>query len=630
MTEERKETMPDYNFGLPPGCRGSLSVGDGESWPGSRFNLTLTVNGDAWLSFIKNWNKHTTKDCLMADGSLGPDTLWVVCSDAIDTKVTTIEGHTATGKTIGARLLFPTIFAPVEPRSFRCVLGGEVVNIHLPDISEEGWKTVFDELTKRNAEAGLKLPEQILGKSTLPVPAGKVTVERIRVAGSLPQTLFRLASREGWLPRLREFQAVHTPLNWAVGLALFSLTSKRHPGAWQSVTVKGIIDRVWRLTERGARPRGELREDLLAEIVKIHTTFIHYVRREYKRYGRLYDRVAVLGSMNVIAQLELYYREKGTGKIVNADLATNHVQLVVKGRRVMKPNGEGLWAVPDGTLVKIAWRWAPSIADDLKALPAVTEKGAVMKNAAGKVIRTGYHIGPPEMILAALELLRREGEPTAQNLLIMLAHDITIPRRGDPRNVIEREAERLFALLGFDDDPKHPERREEMVTRAVFRLKQKDIGALLPGSDEKPRPPSEAELKSGRRKSPYYRLIRSEAYTPPIALVTKEEATAIAAEKAELAAPKAPKEADQPKADQAALPGLEVPPAPPIPSGAEIRAARKAAAVNLRAFSRSMKGPGIATWSLYETGKQIRIKSIPPEVWERVRAFIAKNKPPGG
>ena len=166
------------------------------------------------------------------------------------------------------------------------------------------------------------------------------------------------------------------------------------------------------------------------------------------------------------------------------------------------------------------------------------------------------------------------------------------------------------------------------VAAAIYRLKQPDIAALLPGSDERPRPPSAAALSSGRRKSPFYCLVRSPDFTPPAALVSKEEAAALEAEEKAEAEPvpePSPKAAVQ-KSTQAVLPGLDLPPAPPIPTGAEIRAAREAAGMNLRRFSEVIAGPGFSTWSRYESGKPIRVGSIKPDVWQRVREFIAQQE----
>jgi len=78
------------------------------------------------------------------------------------------------------------------------------------------------------------------------------------------------------------------------------------------------------------------------------------------------------------------------------------------------------------------------------------------------------------------------------------------------------------------------------------------------------------------------------------------------------------------KVDQAALPGI-IEDAQDIPSGSDIRAAREAAGMNLRRFAEHIAGPDFSTWSRYETGKPIRVGSISPDVWERVRDFIAQH-----
>jgi len=69
------------------------------------------------------------------------------------------------------------------------------------------------------------------------------------------------------------------------------------------------------------------------------------------------------------------------------------------------------------------------------------------------------------------------------------------------------------------------------------------------------------------------------------------------------------------------------PPAQPIPDGSVIRAAREAAGLNLRDFARMIKGPAFKTWSNYETGKTIRVGSIKPDAWQRVRDFVAQHGP---
>ena len=82
--------------------------------------------------------------------------------------------------------------------------------------------------------------------------------------------------------------------------------------------------------------------------------------------------------------------------------------------------------------------------------------------------------------------------------------------------------------------------------------------------------------------------------------------------------------------EDAVLPGMEEPPGKPIPDGSVIRAAREAAGLNIRAFSRMIEGPSFNTWSRYERGDAIRVGSIPEAVWDRVRDFVEKHGPKGG
>jgi len=108
-----------------------------------------------------------------------------------------------------------------------------------------------------------------------------------------------------------------------------------------------------------------------------------------------------------------------------------------------------------------------------------------------------------------------------------------------------------------------------------------------------------------------------------VALVPEDEAKEIEDELVKQAeAEEAARSQPQPTKDQLVLPGL-IEDAQPIPSGPDIRAARDAAGLTIRDFANMIQGPKYATWSNYETGKPIRVKSISPEVWQRVRDFIA-------
>lgn len=57
-------------------------------------------------------------------------------------------------------------------------------------------------------------------------------------------------------------------------------------------------------------------------------------------------------------------------------------------------------------------------------------------------------------------------------------------------------------------------------------------------------------------------------------------------------------------------------------SGAEIRAARIAAGYTLRQFARWAGGPTYSSWYQYEVGHTRHMRSVTPEVWQRVRSFV--------
>jgi len=451
---------------------------------------------------------------------------------------------------------------------------------------------------------------------------------RDKVSGFVPMHKLSERNRSG-LPLFPEashkFHNLRTPLNVATGLALFRFTSPDRPGDWQEVTIHALTDQVYCLTERNAPRRGDHAPDVLGEVIKLFTETIAIVAPRFEKCGRLWKSRVELIFFRIIAELGLSYLDKKTGRRVRADDPSLPraavVPLNVKGRRVFTPDGKDIKSLIGDRyqLETIRWHWTPSIVNDLLATPALDKKGNVIRDKSGKVIRGGFNIKVIIRIFDALFRLRSEKAYIAHDLLVLLATDIYKPPKQSKaaRNIVEREAERLYDLLGLEADPKHPERREEAVAGAIFRLKQPDIGALLAGSDESPRTDSNRD----RRKGNYYRLIRSALYTPP-GILTKDEAAAIEAE----TAPK-PLALPEPKArvGQVALPGMEAPPAQPIPSGSDVRAARKAAGLTVRRFAELIDGPPKSTWSNYENGKTIRVGNIPPEVWQRVRDFITGN-----
>jgi len=490
-----------------------------------------------------------------------------------------------------------------------------------------GFQRVIDNLSlpllKGLKAKGKERPPVLEPDRAIPIPGGTFPVP-----GGYVRPIFGLSEAKKDLPLLLEFHEPQTPLNWAVGLAMFSLTDEDRvrAGDWQEAKIRDLEDRVFCLTERGAPRRGDHREDILAEVVKLHTKKNWYYEIDTVQVGRAWTKRATIGSQYAIPEIQFIFLDTKTGKrTFPSDPAIRQllIPLEVKGRRAVKPEGKDLLSLPKGRweLESIRWRWVQAFNDDLLVTPALVEdgkrKGLPKKTTTGKTIRKGYLIKVADNVFHALGRLRSEGRGSlyACRLLIMLASNLNKTEAGI-------KADRVFRMLGIPEDyqERSHEKPEDLVARAVLRLKERDIRALLVGSDEYPR----TDPNPDRRKGPYYCFKRSPEYTPRTGIVSKEDALAIEAEYE--AAPDPPALPDlKKKADQVALPGI-IEDAQPIPSGSDIRAAREAAGVNLRDFAHMVNGPAFKTWSNYETGKPIRVKSISPEVWQRVRDFILQHE----
>lgn len=513
-----------------------------------------------------------------------------------------------------------TTFAPgPEVGQIRCILAGKVRILNLGGTPEE-LRAFADKLTERNAALGLIVPEAKEGAVAVPILDGS-----FNIAGGYVRPIFGLSELKKDLPLLLEFHEPQTPFNWAVGLAMFSLTNedKVRSGDWQEAKIRDIEDKVYCLMERDAPRHGQHREDILAEVVKLHTKKNWYYEIETVQVGRAWTKRATVGSQYAIPEIQFIFLDTKTGKrTFPSDPAVRQllIPLEVKGRRTVKPDGKDILSLPKGRweLESIRWRWVQSFNDDLLLKPALVEsgrrKGLSMKTTTGKTIRKGYLIKVAGNVFHALGRLRSEGRGSlyACRLLIMLASNLNKTESGI-------KADRVFRMLGIPEDyqERTHEKPEELVARSVLRLKERDVRALLAGSDEYPRTDPNPE----RRKGPYYCFKRSPEYTPRTGIVSKEGALAIEAEYEAAPEPLALPD-PKTKAGQVALPGI-MEDVPPIPSGSSVRAAREAAGLNLRDFAVLVKGGSHNTWAKYERGEPIRLKSISPEVWQRVRGFIA-------
>ena len=516
-----------------------------------------------------------------------------------------------------------TTFAPGPGvGQLRCLLAGEVKILNMKGTPED-WQTFADKLTVRNTALGLVVPEAKEGAAAVPILDGS-----FNIAGGYVRPIFGLSELKKDLPLLLEFHEPQTPFNWAVGLAMFSLTNedKVRSGDWQEAKIRDIEDKVYCLMERDAPRHGQHREDILAEVVKLHTKKNWYYEIETVQVGRAWTKRATVGSQYAIPEIQFIFLDTKTGKrTFPSDPAVRQllIPLEVKGRRTVKPDGKDILFLPKGRweLESIRWRWVQSFNDDLSLTPALVEsgrrKGLSMKTTTGKTIRKGYLIKVAGNVFHALGRLRSEGRGSlyACRLLIMLASNLNKTESGI-------KADRVFRMLGIPEDyqSRTHEKPEELVARAVLRLKERDVRALLAGSDEYPR----TDPNPDRRKGPYYCFKRSPEYTPRTGIVSKEDALGIEAEYEVAPEPLALPDLKT-RADQVALPGI-MEDAPPIPSGSSIRAAREAAGLTLRRFAEVIGGPSFKTWSMIETGQRSESAGrIKPEVWKRVRDFISQH-----
>ena len=591
-----------------------------------RFALGLAVKKRYWPQVEKRFRDHKTT---------GPDFLEVVCADEVEATLRDAEGKILTGGLVkNLKLSFPVTFAPEAPLGFRCLVAGEVAVLDMGNLTEDEWKRLAEDMDQSNAAQGLTVPPAPDRLTALQdFTSGRAEI--IKVAGGYVRPIFGLSERKQDLPLLQEYYEPQTPLNWAVGLVMFSMTDEDRvrSGDWQEARIADLEDLVFCLIERDAPRRGDHRTDILAEVVKLHTKRNWYYEVDAVKVGRAWKKRAVIGSQYAIPELRLVFLDTKTGKTAfptDPALRALAIPLEVKGRRVAQPDGKDIPSLPKGRwkLESIQWRWVQSFNDDLVLSPALEEsgkrKGLPKKTVTGKPIRkTSGLIRVTRNVIDALHRLRGEGRGAlyASRLLVMLAHNLNKTESGIA-------ADRVFRMLGIAEDytDRTHKKPEDLVAGAVLRLKQQDIGALLVGSDEYPR----TDPNPDRRKGPYYRFIRSLDFTPRTGIASKEDALAIEAEYSDAVEEDArsqPAPVAQPKADQAVLPGMEEPPAQPIPDGSVIRAAREAAGLNLRDFARMIKGPAFKTWSNYETGKTIRVGSIKPDAWQRVRDFVAQHGP---
>jgi len=604
--------------------------------------LTLRVTAEAFQNIVKLTDGKHHED--------GPDTL--IISAPVGTADVDLVGEKQSGdiafkiKSTGRKVFrnrsFSTTFAPgSEVGSLRFVIAGEVNVIILGEMPPEDWPVIYKTLTERNADLGLIVPEAKEG--AVPVPG---RAEYFHAPGRLFDTPRNATkNKQENLPFIERWYT-QTAFNRTVGMAAAALTKTDTREAimdWQSATVAEVADLVFCRSEEGTPAHGQNREDILKAFEALRAIPVPIVQIDWKQIGTGRNpRWVKEYKLRIASLLQSYsavFVEKTTGiRAVAADPA--HRKDRVKGkanrRKTMKelvaqnPADEIMESFPPDrfTLTGFEWRWNTDVAEDF-ICPTVALDG---NGRPRRKPKKGHHIEGSRFInlnrryFVVQKHLREAGSTYAPRLLDFIVSEKShIKSRGKGAVWIEIEADKVIKWLGlgpeYQNRPKHV--LEDHIAPAIMLLIKEKVmlpeSWLVPQTDKNP----------DRRKTPSFRWKVAEMWST-VALVHEDEAKNIEAKLVKQAEKEAVQSQPEPKADQLVLPGIEEPPAQPIPSGSDIRAAREAAGMNLRRFAEAMGGPSFKTWSMIETNRRTgNAGRIAPEVWQRVWDFIAQHEKKG-
>ena len=507
------------------------------------------------------------------------------------------------------------------------------------------WSFMFEQIDAMAAPHLKALEDQGGDRPSVPKPdrAVPIRTEYFHAPGRLFDTP-RNAAKQGDLPAIGRWY-MQTAFNRTVGMAAAALTKTDTREAildWQSATVDEVADLVFCRSEEGTLAHGQNREDILKAFESLRAIPVPIVRIDWKQVGTdRSPRWVKEYKLRVASLLQSYgavFVDKKTGQEAFAADPIRKPDKV-KGRTDRRKTIKALVAQnpadgilesfpPDRyTLTRFEWRWNTDIAEDfICPQVALDKKGRPrLKLKKGRHIEGSRFINLNRRYFAVQKHLREAGSKYAPRLLDLIVSEKThITSRGKGAVWIEIQADKVIKWLDlwveYQGHPKHV--MEDHVAPAVMALIREKV--MLPESWLVP----QLDKNPDRRKTAFFRWKVAELWST-VALVPPEEAKEVEAELVKEA--EGAQSQPEPKTDQAVLPGLEEPPAVPIPAGSVIRAAREAAGLNLRDFASMMDGPAFKTWSLIETGKRSTSAGrIPEAVWKRVRDFIAQHEPAAG
>lgn len=590
-------------------------------------SLTITADAEGAKVFLEAKGRHIPQ---------GPDFL----SITTPIQKVTLGDQMILGKGNLNLVDFKTTFAPgPDPGRLRCVIAGELTTIEGMDFTPDEWRELADKLTARNAALGLTVPEPKEG--AVPVP---YRAEYYHVPGRLFDTP-RNATGQGKQENLPAIERWYqqTAFNRTVGMAAAALTKTESREAildWQSATVEEVADLVFCRSEGGTPSYGQNREDILKAFEALRAVPVPIVKIDWKQVGTDRNpRWVKEYKLRVASLLQSYgavFVEKKSGKKVFVDDPVHKKDLVKKAkpdrRKTMKeliiqnPADGILESFPPDrfTLTGFEWRWNTDVAEDfICPQVALDKKGRPrLKLKKGRHIEGSRFINLNRRYFTVQKHLREAGSTYAPRLLDLIVSEKThITSHGKGAVWIEIEALKVIKWLGlwseYENRPKHV--LEDHVAPAIMLLIKEKVmqpeSWLVPQTDKNP----------DRRKNPYFKWKVAELWST-VALVPEDEAKQIEDELVKQAeAEEAVRSQPQPSKDQLNLPGITED-VQPIPSGADIREAREAAGMNLRRFAEAMAGPSFKTWSMIETNQRRgNVGRISPEVWQRVREFIAQH-----
>lgn len=612
MTEERKD-----------------GIKTGKAWaewlPGTGqqielFDLPITVEGTVADAVAAAHPKHRPD---------GPDCLRVSLRDRQ-----------------GQVLVFQTTFAPgAEVGRVRCIIAGELVEIVLPIIPADAWQAWADRVTKRNAalDQAPNLPIHAAEAPALTGTPKLIRADFFHAPGRLFDTP-RNAEKQGDLPAIDRWyeQTVFTRTCAMAAAALTKMDTRDAILDWQSATVAEVEDLVFCRSEEGTLAHGQHRFDILKAFEALRAIPVPIVKIDWKQIGTDRNpRFVKEYKLRVGSLLQSYgavFVEKKTGKRVFAsDPGRKKDKVKAKADRRKKTRDLVAENIADGilesfppdrfTLTGFEWRWNTDIAEDfICPQVALDAKDRPRRGLKGRPhIEGSRFIKLNRRYFAVMKHLREAGSIYGPRLLDLIVSEKThITSRGKGAVIIEIQADKVVKWLNlwteYQERPKHV--LEDHVAAAVMALIKEKV--MLPESWLVP----QIDANPDRRKSPFYRWKVADLWST-VALIPSDEAKEIEEElvkeaEADEAARSQPAPVAQAETDQTVLPGIDTP-STLIPSGADIRAAREAAGLNLRRFAEAMAGPDFSTWSRYESGKPIRVGSIPADVWQRVRDFIVQQ-----